>query len=401
MYCLAPITAITAATIALLASSTTAQSFYRQDFETLTASAVGTPLTGQDGYYIPAGTTSIDMLTHTYAGNPYGAPANPSGGNNFIGGTGPAGTVYCRAERAFPWTLSEYTIGFDVLTHFSGTLPTAQNCGSVSLQPTGSSAYMIALARWTDINTAANWNADFVYFDSAGLSVTGSVPDPAFQNLAIDQWYRWEVDLDLAANTVLEIRLYDPTAGTVATHVPTGWYLTGGSAGGFPVATAFRFFAGGGVAGNVLAFDNLSIGPRATFSTYGAGCAGSNGTPTLDAAPGARPRIGTTFDMALNNLPVAGSAVVGVVGFSDTFWSGVPLPFDLGPLGMTGCSLLADLSFALTQVAGGASATWGLPVPMDVRLLGGDIYVQALVVDPGVNPFGMTATNGGSLHIGG
>ncbi len=36
-------------------------------------------------------------------------------------------------------------------------------------------------------------------------------------------------------------------------------YLEGGANGGFPIPTGFRFFAGGGVDGNTVAWDNTEV----------------------------------------------------------------------------------------------------------------------------------------------
>ena len=50
---------------------------YGSDFEALNGSAGGTVLTGQDMYYIPGGTNSIDFNVYTYSGNALGLPVNP------------------------------------------------------------------------------------------------------------------------------------------------------------------------------------------------------------------------------------------------------------------------------------------------------------------------------------
>ena len=71
-----------AAGLFVLATNAAAQ--YSSTFEGLSASAAGTVLTGQDGYYIPAGTTSVDFLAYTYAGNALGAPSNPGGAFSLV-----------------------------------------------------------------------------------------------------------------------------------------------------------------------------------------------------------------------------------------------------------------------------------------------------------------------------
>jgi hypothetical protein len=266
--------------LSLLACATPAVAQYATGFEGLTASAAGTALTGQDGYYLPAG--SVTFNAFTYAGNSLGVPANPGGGNIFVAGTGPGSPTFARAQRDLVFGTGTVRIGFDVLAQFGGTLPSAQNLGSVSLQPSATAQSFIALARWSDPLTAANWNADYVWFDAAGTSLTESVGDPGFQNLAVNHWYRWETDVDFATNQVLQVRLTDLTTLLTASFDPVGRFMTGGAASA-PAPTAFRMFAGGGVAGNTLAFDNIGIDdftvPCADLAVGGSGAPG--GTLTL------------------------------------------------------------------------------------------------------------------------
>lgn len=233
---------------------------YDSGFEGLTASAAGTVLTGQDGYYLPAGTMNVDFLAFTYAGNALSVPAHPNGGDIFIAGTGPGSPTFARAQRDLTYGSGTGTwrIGFDVLALYTGVLPSAQNLGSVSVQPFPGSQSFIALATWSDATTATNWDANYIWFDAAGTQLTEAVPNPAFQNLAVGQWYRWETDIDLTTNRILAVRIVDLTTNAVSSHAPADRYLEGGTLGS-ATPTGFRFFAGGGVAGNTLAFDNPSI----------------------------------------------------------------------------------------------------------------------------------------------
>lgn len=237
---------------------------YSSDFESLNASDIGVVITGQDGYCIPPATDSVDVLVYTYAGNALGIPANPTGGTKFVAGTGPAGAptlVFARAQRDLSYNGSDlWTIAFDICVTFTGTLPTAQNAGSVSTQLFPGSATFILLSTWTDVNTAQNWNADMVWFDGAGTQLQEAVADPAFQNLLVDHWYRRSATFDLASNQILKVTITDLTTQEEFVHVPVDRYLSGGAAGGqLPIPNGFRFFAGGGVAGNTLAHDNIDI----------------------------------------------------------------------------------------------------------------------------------------------
>ena len=228
---------------------------YSSDFESVNVGI----LTGQDGYYLP-NNTSIDFDVHNYAGNPLGMPGNPTGGDQFIGAIGPAGGIFGRAQRDVPWGTGEWTIAFDIAANYLGVPGTAvNNLGSVSLQAFPGSADFIALARWT--TAEVDWQADYVWYNAAGAQLTESVPDANFQNLNMRHWYRWSNTVNFDTNQIVEVSITDLTTNVTSTHNPVDRYLEGGAAGGLPLPTGFRFFSGGGVDGNVLAFDNINIVP--------------------------------------------------------------------------------------------------------------------------------------------
>jgi hypothetical protein len=88
------------ACLLVVTGAVTAQG-YTTDFETFTATPLGTPMAGQDGFYIPAVAGSIDGAMYTYAGNPHGVPVNIYGGNNFWAGASQGGTAFAaRPARA-------------------------------------------------------------------------------------------------------------------------------------------------------------------------------------------------------------------------------------------------------------------------------------------------------------
>lgn len=256
---------------ALLVGPAVAQ--YGSDYEDFTASPDGTPLTGQGGYVLPAPETSVDFLVYSYLGNPLGIPANPYGGQKFVGGTGPAGGFYARAQLTpdpgmYGDASGQWTVSYDIAAAFTGVRPTAQNLGSFSLQPEANplaptSTGFVALAQWTDPATAVAWNANYIAYDAAGNYIYPAVvPDAAFQNLDIEHWYRWSTTFDFDTNRIIEVSLMDLVTGDTATVELEDWYLGGGAAGGLAAPTGFRYFAGGGVAGNTLAFDNVSVIPE-------------------------------------------------------------------------------------------------------------------------------------------
>jgi hypothetical protein len=263
-----------AAVAALLLAWNTASAQHSSGFEqpACVGSAAGTDLNGQDGFYNPDPATSVSAKVYTYAGNVLGIPPNPSGGGDqFVGAEGPGNssgtTMYARSQKDIPFGTGTgmWTVAVDVAITFTGTPPTADNVGSISLSPLDPAAptnqAFIALARWADPTGATLWNADFIYWPASGSYVITTVPDPAFQNLLVNHWYRWSITFDLDTALVTELGIVDLTTGLGGTYNPTGWYLAGG-ASILPAPTGFRFFGGTSTyAGNTTCWDNLDIDP--------------------------------------------------------------------------------------------------------------------------------------------
>jgi hypothetical protein len=155
--------------LALVLTASVAGAQYSSDFESLNASATGVVLTGQDGFYLPAG--SVDFLAYTYTGNALGVPQNPQGGNQFVGGTGPGdGTTYARAQRdvSFGLGFGVWTISYDFCAGYLGTPPSSNNLGSFSIRYDDANVHEIHLFSWVDPNTATNYNAWYMKYDAAG-----------------------------------------------------------------------------------------------------------------------------------------------------------------------------------------------------------------------------------------
>ena len=139
---------------------------------------------------------------------------------------------------------------------------------------------------------------------------------------------------------------------------------------------------------------------KATWRTYGEGCKGSGGVPTMTAATGSLPRLGATFKVDLANLPKTPGPVPVLLGHSTQAWAGVPLPLDLTPLGATGCSLLCSGLFNFAGVGLGGTGFFNLGIPNDPALSGARILLQAIVPDTPANNLGLTFTNAGEGYIG-
>lgn len=154
---------------------------------------------------------------------------------------------------------------------------------------------------------------------------------------------------------------------------------------------------GGSIGGSSLADTwEFDLGPLASYTSYGSGCTGTFGIPTIAPASGSLPRIGTTFTLQASNLPLSGPAFLAI-GFSDTVYSGAPLPLDLGVIGAPGCNLLCAIDglYPLTNVLG--TATWSIGIPV---IPGGRFFNQVIPFDPTANPLGLTTSNGGHAVLG-
>ena len=120
----------------------------------------------------------------------------------------------------------------------------------------------------------------------------------------------------------------------------------------------------------------------ARSESFGVGCAGSNGVPTLDIVNGTTPVIGTTVDFlysnALNSFLV--TAAIVAVGFDQSSYQGIPLPLPLAVIGLPGCTLYHsnDLSVSVGVAAGAAQFTWSLGIPNNATFLGLEVFVQGL-----------------------
>ena len=118
----------------------------------------------------------------------------------------------------------------------------------------------------------------------------------------------------------------------------------------------------------------------ARVESIGAGCPGSNGTPTLDVANGVLPIPGATLDLLYQNAlqsPVVTPAVM-LVGFQDDTFMGVPLPLPLDAVGLPGCVLYhsTDVSIPLVVAQGSAQGSWTLSIPNQAGLLGQEYFLQ-------------------------
>ena len=122
----------------------------------------------------------------------------------------------------------------------------------------------------------------------------------------------------------------------------------------------------------------------------------------MAAIPGSLPIIGQSFALRLTNLPITGFFVVAVpfLGFDTISTGGVPLPRDLGPIGMAGCTQYVDpfqSSFLFTPTG---TVDWPLAIPNVPAFAGIQVHFQAAIVDLPINQLGLTATNAATVTLG-
>ncbi|HHI79588.1 MAG TPA: hypothetical protein ENK02_06375 [Planctomycetes bacterium] len=179
----------------------------------------------------------------------------------------------------------------------------------------------------------------------------------------------------------------------------------------FPLDAPFQFLLTGGY----LAIDHFAYETRYRISTYlidavrsqvDVGTATSYGTACpqgKNRAFGISSNPGSEFPLELRLFGgVPNSLLIGTFGISKTKWNGVPLPLDLGFLGLTGCKIYASEEIMIPVKAntnGGAAIVAKLPA--DPSLAGVNLYSQWISLDKRVNPsFPLSFSNGIAFRIG-
>lgn len=254
------------------------------DGEALTNGFGGPP--GVDGWYNPVASTT-DFLMYSYLGNSLNVPPNPQGCDQFVAGRREDVTTFCaRAQRDVDFSSAGvWEAQYDVCALFNGTLPTANNIGSWSMQDSATTRFFQSIWVWVDPATGTQWRGQYNCYSSAGAATNNLLAGPEWDNLDVNHWYRMRQRWDFTTNQILEVAITDLDTNVTTTVVPTDWWLTGGSTPALPLPTGTRLFVGGGTcaagtggAGNVMAFDNFRIGPAG-----GASCPGDvNGDNLVD-----------------------------------------------------------------------------------------------------------------------
>lgn len=139
-----------------------------------------------------------------------------------------------------------------------------------------------------------------------------------------------------------------------------------------------------------------------SFTQFCSGCPGTGNAIPVHSGSGT-PEIGSTINWNISNARPnsAGSLYIGA---SRTTYNGLPLPLNLGFIGMGPACLLCvsvDVSLSFSTNASGAG-TISLPLANSVNLIQGHFYTQAAVVDTGApSRIPVVHTNGLDTLIGG
>jgi PKD repeat protein len=147
-----------------------------------------------------------------------------------------------------------------------------------------------------------------------------------------------------------------------------------------------------------LYYTKASAWPVGAISPMAPGCAGTLGVPTLKPVGTTRPKLGTTFGIELGGMPF-GIGIL-VLGTSNQVGPFGPLPFDLGLLGMPGCSLHVGLDLTATIVAAGPAGVLNLNFPAVPANAGFQLFLQGWSIDPAANAFGGVMSDAVALITG-
>ncbi len=154
-----------------------------------------------------------------------------------------------------------------------------------------------------------------------------------------------------------------------------------------------------------LTFGNWTYGSQfwsfgaddpASAAPFGTGCVGSNGL-VLTTTAANLPWLESTFRATVEHV-APGATPFLAFSLTNREWSGIPLPFDLGLFGASGCTVWS--AFDVVETLSGTPLGWELEIPNKSLLLGWSLYVQSVAIDVGANPFGIVTGNALELTLG-
>ncbi len=147
---------------------------------------------------------------------------------------------------------------------------------------------------------------------------------------------------------------------------------------------------------SLLAYQPIHPAP---LTTFGPGCPGPLGIPSITlAAAHTGAWIGDALEVTVTRSP---GALAGLfLGYSNTTAAGIPLPWDLGPVGMSNCSLRVSPDSMWICWGAGTQCTASFGVPNSTALLDRDVFLQAVVPTQATNAAGLVVSDAVVARVG-
>lgn len=199
-------------------------------------------------------------------------------------------------------------------------------------------------------------------FGTFGICMEHIGASPTYTNLGVPLTIS-NADLSITAGLSQADPVFDPAAATYSPRVAN-------------IALHYSTSAATSVAG---------------YGYLGSGCAGTLGVPTNVSTT--QPVLGGQATIVVDNLPLS----IGVMALG-TVRSAPPV--DLVVVGMPGCLLHHNAVVLSTMIGVANSATLNFGVPINVALIGMQIYTQAASLDPGNNALGFALSDAAVMLVG-
>ncbi len=141
----------------------------------------------------------------------------------------------------------------------------------------------------------------------------------------------------------------------------------------------------------------IQVESGAEYRAFGAGCPGSNGTPTL-VGGGVLPALGSAVLYDVSNLPNPSQAAFALLGFAAQS-PAIDLGTALGGAA-NGCLVTVQPLVTSFLVTSAGASSFGFGLPNDPGLVGVSVLGQVVSLDLAANAAGVTASNGVRAVVG-
>ena len=227
----------------------------------------------------------------------------------------------------------------------------------------------------------------------------------------------WDMSTDFATNRGSDhLKVFDGFVGLPASPPP----MSPPATWDFPFAVEIPFDTPFVYQSGALCVETVTKGSNAnspwwpidasitpftgTVSAFGTSCIPGMGLAPAGADVGSM-TIGSTGIFYLRGMHAPGLAVC-MLGLSNSQFGSLQLPIDLGPVAAPGCSLytssslLIPASLVVPQGSPSGTATAPFDLPVNPGLQGVTLYAQWALAETGVNPLGVSFSNGVAATVG-